>query len=83
MTSLKELVKNRMKEREVEEPEIPIVDEPKKKEVKELKASEILGGATARIKVTKMEPPTQRKAGEILPDVATLVDKLRNEAKII
>lgn len=40
MTSLKELVKNRMKEREAEveaekEPEIPIVDEPKKKEVKD------------------------------------------------
>jgi len=30
-----------------------------------------------------VQDPPQRKAGIKVPDVATLVDKLRNEAKVI
>jgi electron transfer flavoprotein beta subunit len=35
------------------------------------------------VKVLKVEPPAQRKGGIIVADVAELVDKLRNEAKVI
>ena len=36
-----------------------------------------------RIKTIKVEPPAERKAGIKVADVATLVDKLKNEAKVI
>jgi electron transfer flavoprotein beta subunit len=36
-----------------------------------------------RLKLLKVEDPPSRKAGIKVPDVATLVDKLRNEAKVI
>ncbi len=36
-----------------------------------------------RITVLRVDEPGSRKAGIIVPDVATLVDKLRNEAKVI
>lgn len=36
-----------------------------------------------RLKTIKISEPPQRKAGEILPDVAALVDKLKNVDKVI
>lgn len=36
-----------------------------------------------RVTVLKVEEPAKRSAGEIVADVATLVDKLQNEAKVI
>jgi electron transfer flavoprotein beta subunit len=62
---------------------LPGIMKAKKKEIKERKLSELTGGAEVRVKVVKMEPPAQRKAGIIVPDVATLVQKLRSEAKVI
>jgi electron transfer flavoprotein beta subunit len=38
---------------------------------------------TPRLKQLKVQDPPSRKAGIKVPDVATLVDKLRNEAKVI
>jgi electron transfer flavoprotein beta subunit len=37
----------------------------------------------ARLQTLRMAEPSQRKAGIRVPDVATLVQKLRNEAKVI
>lgn len=37
----------------------------------------------ARLKTLKVSEPPKRSAGEIVADVDTLVDKLRNEAKVI
>ena len=62
---------------------LPNIMKAKKKEIKEKKLADVVGGATARVKVLKMEPPKSRKAGVIVPDVATLVQKLRSEAKVI
>ncbi len=62
---------------------LPGIMKAKKKEIKQLQIADLLGDASTRLKVTKMEAPTQRKAGVIVPDVATLVDKLRNEAKAL
>lgn len=36
-----------------------------------------------RLKTLKVNEPTARSAGVVVPDVATLVDKLKNEAKVI
>ncbi len=36
-----------------------------------------------RLTVVKVTEPAARKAGIKVPDVATLVDKLKNEAKVI
>ncbi|MBC7857555.1 MAG: electron transfer flavoprotein subunit beta/FixA family protein, partial [Burkholderiaceae bacterium] len=36
-----------------------------------------------RLKTVKVVEPAKRSAGIIVPDVATLVAKLRNEAKVI
>src|SRR5690554_3772025 len=38
---------------------------------------------TPRLRVLKVSEPPKRRAGERVPDVATLVDRLRNEAKVI
>lgn len=38
---------------------------------------------TPRLKTLKLQEPPQRKAGVIVPDVTTLVEKLKNEAKVI
>ena len=45
--------------------------------------SDLLGDAAPGITIVKMESPAQRKAGITVPDVTTLVDKLKNEAKVI
>ena len=38
---------------------------------------------TPRIKTLKVSEPPKRGAGVKVPDVATLVSKLKNEAKVI
>lgn len=38
---------------------------------------------TPRLEILKVEEPPARKAGEIVPDVGTLVDRLRNQAGVI
>jgi electron transfer flavoprotein beta subunit len=38
---------------------------------------------TPRLKTLKVTEPPQRNAGIRVPDVATLVDKLKNEAKVL
>ena len=45
---------------------------------------EVLGVDVApRLKTLKVSEPPVRSAGVIVPDVATLVEKLRNEAKVL
>ncbi|MQP51151.1 electron transfer flavoprotein subunit beta/FixA family protein, partial [Escherichia coli OP50] len=36
-----------------------------------------------RLKTLKVQEPAKRGAGDKVPDVATLIDKLKNEAKVI
>lgn len=62
---------------------LPGIMKAKKKEIKERQLAELADASTLRVKVLKMEPPKQRKAGTMVPDVAALVNKLRNEAKVI
>ncbi|MBC7794368.1 MAG: electron transfer flavoprotein subunit beta/FixA family protein [Clostridia bacterium] len=62
---------------------LPGIMKAKKKPVQELKLSELAAGSEARVKVVKLEPPKERKAGIKVPDVATLFDKMHNEAKVV
>lgn len=62
---------------------LPNIMKAKKKTIDVL-TPEALGVAIqTRLKLLRVEDPPQRKAGIKVPDVATLVDKLRNEAKVI
>lgn len=61
---------------------LPGIMKAKKKPVAEMKLADLVHGE-ARVKVLKLEPPKERKAGIKVPDVATLFDKLHNEAKVI
>jgi electron transfer flavoprotein beta subunit len=62
---------------------LPNIMKAKKKEVKELTAQALGVDLTPKVVVQKLTMPPQRKGGIKVPDVATLVDKLRNEAKVL
>lgn len=62
---------------------LPGIMKAKKKEIRTHKLRELIGDVKPLVKVVAMEPPAERKAGIIVEDVATLVDKLRNEAKVL
>jgi electron transfer flavoprotein beta subunit len=55
-----------------------------KKKTLDVMAPDALGVDVApRLKTLKVAEPAKRTAGTMVPDVATLVAKLRNEAKVI
>ena len=55
----------------------------KKKPIETI-APEALGVDVApRLVTLKVEEPAKRKGGVKLPDIPTLIDKLRNEAKVL
>lgn len=62
---------------------LPNIMKAKKKPLETLTPAELEVDITSRLKVIKVEEPEQRKAGEIVGSVAELVDKLKNEAKVI
>ena len=55
----------------------------KKKQLDVMKPEDLGVDVTPRLKTLKVSEPPKRGAGIKVPDVATLVDKLRNEAKVI
>ena len=55
----------------------------KKKPIEELNASDLGVDVSAKIKQLKVEEPPKRKAGIKVSSVAELVQKLKNEAKVI
>ncbi|MBI3418817.1 MAG: electron transfer flavoprotein subunit beta/FixA family protein [Proteobacteria bacterium] len=60
---------------------LPNIMKAKKKPIETFEAK---GADMApRLKIVKVEEPSGRKAGIKVPDVATLVDKLKNEAKVL
>src|SRR5581483_8482012 len=62
---------------------LPNIMKAKKKPI-ETVAPDALGvDAAPRLVTLKVEEPAKRQGGAKVPDVATLVDKLRNEAKVI
>lgn len=62
---------------------LPNIMKAKKKPIETVKLDELGVDATPRLKILKVEEPPQRQAGIKVGSVAELVDKLRNEAKVI
>jgi electron transfer flavoprotein beta subunit len=62
---------------------LPNIMKAKKKPMDIVKPGDLGVDVAPRIKTLKVSEPAGRKAGIKVPDVATLVAKLRNEAKVI
>jgi electron transfer flavoprotein beta subunit len=62
---------------------LPNIMKAKKKQLEVLKPGDLGVDVTPRLKTLKVVEPPSRKAGIKVPDVATLVDKLKNDAKVI
>ncbi len=62
---------------------LPNIMKAKKKPLETLKADALGVDVSPRLATLKVEEPPKRKAGVKVPDAKTLVEKLRNEAKVI
>ena len=62
---------------------LPNIMKAKKKTLAVMKPADLGVDVAPRVKTLKVSEPPARKAGIKVPDVATLVAKLRNEAKVI
>ena len=62
---------------------LPNIMKAKKKQLDTLSADELGVDLAPRTKVQKVEPPEERQPGVIVESVDELVEKLRNEAKVI
>ena len=62
---------------------LPNIMKAKRKPLEELSTDDLGVATAARVKTLKVEPPASREAGVKVESVAELVDKLKNEAKVI
>lgn len=62
---------------------LPNIMKAKKKQLDNVKPADLGVDVASRVKTLKVAEPAKRSAGIKVPDVATLVAKLRNEAKVI
>jgi electron transfer flavoprotein beta subunit len=62
---------------------LPNIMKAKKKPLENVKPADLGVDVTPRLKTLKVSEPAGRKAGIKVADVAALVDKLKNEAKVI
>ncbi|PZO18153.1 MAG: hypothetical protein DCF26_08645, partial [Burkholderiales bacterium] len=62
---------------------LPNIMKAKKKQLDIVKPEDLGVDVTPRIKTLKVSEPPKRGAGIKVADVAALVDKLKNEAKVI
>jgi electron transfer flavoprotein beta subunit len=62
---------------------LPNIMKAKKKPMETIKPADLGVDVTPRIKTLKVSEPPKRSAGIKVPDVATLVSKLKNDAKVI
>jgi electron transfer flavoprotein beta subunit len=62
---------------------LPNIMKAKKKQLDILKPDELGVDVAPRLKTLKVSEPAKRAAGVMVPDVATLVTKLKTEAKVI
>jgi electron transfer flavoprotein beta subunit len=62
---------------------LPNIMKAKKKELEIIKPEALGVDVTPHLKTIKVEEPPKRSAGVIVADVAILIDKLKNEAKVI
>jgi electron transfer flavoprotein beta subunit len=62
---------------------LPNIMKAKKKPLETVKPADLGVDVTPRLKTLKVSEPPKRSAGIKVPDVATLVQKLKNDAKVI
>jgi len=62
---------------------LPNIMKARKKPIETVKPADLGVDVTPRLTVLKVEEPAKRQAGKKVGSVAELVDKLRNEAKVI
>jgi electron transfer flavoprotein beta subunit len=62
---------------------LPNIMKAKKKTLEVFKPADLGVDVSSKIKTLRVSEPPKRGAGIKVPDVATLVDKLKNEAKVI
>jgi electron transfer flavoprotein beta subunit len=62
---------------------LPGIMKAKKKPIAEMTPQALGVDTSLKVKVLKLSPPAGRKAGVMVPDVPTLVQKLKNEAKVL
>ena len=62
---------------------LPGIMKAKKKEIRTIPVAELGLDTTPWVRTLQLSPPPQRQAGVTVPNVAALVDKLRNEAKVL
>jgi electron transfer flavoprotein beta subunit len=62
---------------------LPNIMKAKKKPLETVRPEDLGVDVSPRLKTLKVAEPAKRGAGVKVPDVATLVDKLKNEAKVI
>lgn len=62
---------------------LPNIMKAKKKPLEVVTPADLGVDVAPRVKTLKVEPPAERKAGVVVKTVAELVDKLKNEAKVI
>jgi len=64
-------------------PSLPGIMKAKKKPIAEMSPQTLGVDTSLKVKVVKFTPPAGRKAGILVPDVPTLVAKLKSEAKVL
>ncbi len=64
-------------------PSLPNIMKAKRKPIAVKELGELGVDAAIKVKTVAYEKPSERKAGITVPDVDTLLDKLRNEAKAL
>ena len=63
---------------------LPNIMKAKKKPMEKLKLEDVLGGLPkAQVEVISVNEPPVRQAGKMVGSVDELLDKLKNEAKVI
>ena len=62
---------------------LPNIMKAKKKPLETLKPADLGVDVAPRLKTLKVVEPPKRSAGVMVPDVKTLVEKLKNEAKVL
>jgi len=62
---------------------LPAIMAAKKKPLAELKLSELVSDTSLKVQYSRFEAPPARKAGIKVKDVAELVTRLKNEAKVL
>jgi electron transfer flavoprotein beta subunit len=62
---------------------LPNIMKARKKPIANMKPADLGVDPTPRLKTIRVNEPAKRKAGQKVADVATLVSKLKTEAKVI